>query len=202
MKIKAINSQTGYFFEKILKPETGLLGECLIGRDSRCGLVLNQPEVSLVHGRILFRQGRYFYSDLGSTVGSRVNNQDVQVNLGYSLKPGDIIQIGLFVLLIEEEALNGDRPTHQEMDEEIAQPKPSQISWWTKGEITVRCVQVIAETTDVKTFRFVACSPVLFTYKPGQFVTVSVEINGKRVERAYSISSSPSRPHTLDITVK
>lgn len=70
------------------------------------------------------------------------------------------------------------------------------------GEITVRCVQVIAETDDVKTFRFVACSPLLFSYNPGQFVTVSVEIDDKRVERAYSISSSPSRPHTLDLTVK
>lgn len=202
MKIKAINSKTGSFFEKVLEPETGIPGECLIGRDPRCGLVLNQPKVSPVHGRILFLQGRYFYSDLGSTDGSRVNNQDVQVNLGYSIKPGDIIQIGSFVLLIEEEALNGDRPTHQQMDEGVAQPKATQRSWWTKGELRVRCVQAIAETTDVKTFRFVACSPLLFTYKPGQFVTVSVQINGKTVERAYSISSSPSRPHTLDITVK
>lgn len=202
MKIKAIDSQTGSFFEKVLQPETGILGECLIGRDAQCGLVLNRPEVSLVHGRILFQQGRYCYSDFGSTDGSRVNNQDVQVNQGYILKPGDIIRIGSFFLLIEEEGLNGDRTTTQPISEWVADSTFTQKNWWTKGEITVRCVQVITETDDVKTFRFVAPNPILFTYKPGQFVKVSVEIDGKKVERAYSISSSPSRPHTLDITVK
>jgi glycine betaine catabolism B len=202
MKIKAINSQTGSFFEKVLQAETGIFGECLIGRDPRCGLVLNRPEVSPVHGRILFQQGRYWYTDLGSTEGSRVNNHQVQVNQGYILKPGDIIRIGSFVLLIEDEKSNSDRLLNQQTDEWVAQLKSTEGSWWTGGEITVRCVQVIAQTDDVKTFRFVACFPVLFRYKPGQFVTVSVEIDGRRVERAYSISSSPSRPHTLDITVK
>ena len=43
---------------------------------------------------------------------------------------------------------------------------------------------------------------MLFTYEPGQFVTLHLEINGKRIRCSYSISSTPSRPHTLEITVK
>ncbi|GBF79929.1 2Fe-2S iron-sulfur cluster-binding protein [Aphanothece sacrum] len=76
------------------------------------------------------------------------------------------------------------------------------INWWTKGDLTVRCLSVIEETQDVKTFRFVGTSPVLFNYKPGQFVTLKLNIVGKTIKRAYSISSTPSRPHTLEITVK
>jgi ferredoxin-NADP reductase/ferredoxin len=45
-------------------------------------------------------------------------------------------------------------------------------------------------------------SPLLFSFKPGQFVTLKLEIDGKPVSRSYSISSSPSRPHCLELTVK
>jgi ferredoxin-NADP reductase/pSer/pThr/pTyr-binding forkhead associated (FHA) protein/ferredoxin len=78
----------------------------------------------------------------------------------------------------------------------------SQLRNWVKGELTVRCIGVIDETHDVKTFRFVADPPVLFTYQPGQFVTLDLEINGEEVSRSYSISSTPSRPYILEITVK
>ncbi|MEA5511221.1 FAD-binding oxidoreductase [Crocosphaera sp. UHCC 0190] len=76
------------------------------------------------------------------------------------------------------------------------------MKWWTKGELTVRCINIIEDTEDVKTFRFMADSPTLFNYKPGQFVTLNLNINGQIVKRSYSISSTPSRPHTLEITVK
>lgn len=84
----------------------------------------------------------------------------------------------------------------------IALVPPEQISRWTKGDLMVRCVAIIDETDDVKTFRFAADSPILFTYQPGQFMTLNLEINNKPVKRSYSISSTPSRPHTLEITVK
>ena len=81
-------------------------------------------------------------------------------------------------------------------------PTLNGINWWSKGELTVRCLNIIQETSDVKTFRFAATSPTLFNYKPGQFVTLKLNINDKIIKRAYSISSTPSRPHTLEITVK
>ena len=50
-------------------------------------------------------------------------------------------------------------------------------------------------------FTFVADPPQLFTYKPGQFITLDVPVDGKIVRRRFSPSSSPSRPYALTITV-
>jgi glycine betaine catabolism B len=71
-----------------------------------------------------------------------------------------------------------------------------------RGKLPVRCVQVIDETRDVKTFRFVADPPKLFRYYPGQFVTLEVPIDGKIVRRSYTVSASPSRPHAISVIVK
>ncbi|NHH99943.1 hypothetical protein OJHNALOF_00950 [Oceanimonas sp. MB9] len=43
---------------------------------------------------------------------------------------------------------------------------------WVNGRHAVRCVKVIQETWDVKTFCFMAEQPVMFFFKPGQFVTL------------------------------
>ena len=71
-----------------------------------------------------------------------------------------------------------------------------------QGRISVRCVQVIAETSDVKTFRLVAPASNRFTHHPGQFLTLDVTIDGDRFKRSYTIASSPSRPEIIEITVK
>ena len=73
---------------------------------------------------------------------------------------------------------------------------------WTQGRIRLRCVETVAETHDVRTFRWVAEPPMLFDYQPGQFLTLDLEIDGNQVKRSYSISSSPTRPAALEITVK
>ena len=67
---------------------------------------------------------------------------------------------------------------------------------------TLKVVDIIEETHDTKTFRFSGEEPLLFSYRPGQFVTFLLEIDGREVQRSYSMSSSPSRPHTLELTVK
>jgi len=202
LKAKVINYQTSEVQEKILTPETEMRGECLIGRHPSCNLILNSPEVSRVHGRIFFQEGNYHFSDLGSTDGSRVNNEDVLVNQQRLLRRDDIIRVGEFVILIEAVDLKDVATVPLLQDKPAAQGNSAQIRQWQQGEITVRCVQVIEQTSDAKTFRFMAEPKVLFDYQPGQFVTLDLEINGKKVKRSYSISSTPSRPHTLEITVK
>ncbi|MCH8844540.1 MAG: hybrid-cluster NAD(P)-dependent oxidoreductase [SAR324 cluster bacterium] len=84
----------------------------------------------------------------------------------------------------------------------LAVADPRRLSRWQKGKILVRCVEVIDDTHDVKTFRLIANPPVLFTFKPGQFLTLELQIDGKPVHRSYTISSTPSRPHALELTVK
>ncbi|MBI3230430.1 MAG: hypothetical protein HYZ45_09700 [Burkholderiales bacterium] len=69
-------------------------------------------------------------------------------------------------------------------------------------EVKVRVVQVIEETADTKTFFL---KPNLqwraAGVRAGQFVRVRVEINGRRLERNYSLTSIPGQ-RLLAITVK
>ncbi|MGO1077074.1 2Fe-2S iron-sulfur cluster-binding protein [Inquilinus sp. CA228] len=73
---------------------------------------------------------------------------------------------------------------------------------WQGGRVKVRCIASIDETRDTKTFTLAADPPRLFSYKPGQFVTLELPVDGRTLRRSYTISSSPSRPYTLSITVK
>lgn len=79
---------------------------------------------------------------------------------------------------------------------------PVNTQTWVNGRHNVRCVKVIHETWDVRTFCFMAQQPVMFFFKPGQFVTLELEIDSKQVMRSYTISSSPSVPYSFSITVK
>ena len=74
---------------------------------------------------------------------------------------------------------------------------------WGKGETRqLCCVAVIDETPDTKTFRFRVEPAALLNYKPGQFITLNLKIGQDLVMRNYTLSSSPSRPDLLAITVK
>lgn len=191
IKIKALNAETGQFKE-ILSLETETKRDCFLGRHPNCDLVLESQEVSRIHGRIWYQDGQCFYTDLGSTDGSQIDEREVETNQIELLTPNSLLRIGGFVLTIAEIS-NSKNETQLSLSKE---------QHWSSGELTVRCISAIAETHDVKTFRFVAEPAVLFSYKPGQFVTLELELEGKRVLRSYSISSTPSRPHILEITVK
>lgn len=80
--------------------------------------------------------------------------------------------------------------------------KHESLPVWEKGKIDLRCVATKQETHDVKTFYFMPEQPTIFLYKPGQFLTLQLEIEGKRVARTYTISSTPSKPYHISITVK
>ncbi|MFE0752537.1 2Fe-2S iron-sulfur cluster-binding protein [Inquilinus sp. NPDC058860] len=73
---------------------------------------------------------------------------------------------------------------------------------WQGGRLRVRCISCVDETRDTRTFTLAADPPRLFSYKPGQFVTLELPVDGRTLRRSYTISSSPSRPYTLSITVK
>ncbi|MFM0248709.1 FAD-binding oxidoreductase [Paraburkholderia sediminicola] len=74
--------------------------------------------------------------------------------------------------------------------------------WNSDTDDTLVCCQVRQETHDVKSFFFRAPSERAFVFEPGQFITLELEIDGEAVNRCYTISSPPTRPHTLSITVK
>jgi len=191
LRTKVINTHTNDVYAAELTPRSAHQAECLIGRHPDCDLVLKGPAVSRVHGRVLFDSDACFFVDLGSTDGSLLNNEETVVNQSYAIAPNDVLRIGEFAVIVESVAAIAPKATS---------------TLWAGNKISARCVQIIAETLDTKTFRFVADPAVLFDFKPGQFVTFTLPLQhpktGRAINRSYSISSSPSRPHTLDITVK
>ncbi len=73
---------------------------------------------------------------------------------------------------------------------------------WT-GQL--RIARIFQETADVKTYRLAdpeGSEFLPFTFDPGQFLTVSVNADGKELKRSYSISSSPGCQGWCEITVK
>lgn len=79
-----------------------------------------------------------------------------------------------------------------------AAPQP----WSSDRDETLRCIQIRQETHDVKTFVLAADGARSFRYLPGQFITLELEINGQKINRCYTLSSTPTRPDTVSITVK
>ncbi|TKC78110.1 hybrid-cluster NAD(P)-dependent oxidoreductase [Trinickia terrae] len=75
-------------------------------------------------------------------------------------------------------------------------------AWTSEQKKRLICCRVFAETHDVRTFVFSTEEGLPISFEPGQFITVSAEIKGQPVTRCYTISSPPTRPYTLSITVK
>lgn len=87
--------------------------------------------------------------------------------------------------------------------EALAVRLPDAGSIWTGEEDDVLvCRAVREETRDVKTFVLAPRQPHRFVYQPGQFLTFEFEIDGATVNRCYTISSAPTRPNVVSITVK
>ncbi|WP_371347553.1 2Fe-2S iron-sulfur cluster-binding protein [Ancylobacter sp. IITR112] len=81
----------------------------------------------------------------------------------------------------------------------LAFPLPA---WNPEGDDALTVLAIREETADVKTFVLAPQEPCLFHYRPGQFLTLELTIDGETINRCYTIASAPTRPHTLAITVK
>ena len=68
----------------------------------------------------------------------------------------------------------------------------------------LRVADIFYETPNVKTFRLreLAGGPIPFTFVPGQFLTFSAEVDGKRIRRSYTIASAPTQRDYVELTVK
>lgn len=78
-----------------------------------------------------------------------------------------------------------------------AKPRP----FWS-GEL--RLARIFEESHDVKTFRFTALDggPLPFSHVAGQYLNLALTIDGKRVNRSYTIASPPTRNAYCEISVK
>jgi ferredoxin-NADP reductase len=74
--------------------------------------------------------------------------------------------------------------------------------WNADDDGALVCRRVVQETHDVRSFYFSAEAPRRFLFKPGQFLTFEFEIAGEILYRCYTISSPPTQPYLISITVK
>lgn len=73
---------------------------------------------------------------------------------------------------------------------------------WSDKLHLLECISVTPETSDVMTFLFRSEDQNWFRYLPGQFVTLELPVGKDSLYRTYTLSSSPSRPYALSVTVK
>lgn len=78
---------------------------------------------------------------------------------------------------------------------------PAKKKFWS-GELVVR--RIFPETHDVKTFRLAlpGGGPLPFAHVAGQYINLKLTIGGKRVNRSYTIASSPTRPDYCEVSIK
>lgn len=80
----------------------------------------------------------------------------------------------------------------------LALPDP----WDEADELQLSVQRVLDITHDVKSFVFAAPSGTAFAFEPGQFLTFRLDVGGQEYQRCYTVSSPPTRPYLVSITVK
>ena len=86
-------------------------------------------------------------------------------------------------------------------DSESTSASPLTANW--RGYLRVG--SIVVETPTTKTFRLLPSSGdrfLPFTFVPGQFLNVAFWIGGARMNRSYSISSSPRQREYVELTVR
>jgi ferredoxin-NADP reductase/ferredoxin len=76
---------------------------------------------------------------------------------------------------------------------------------WNPQELMAECVETVPEGGGMITFVFRRFDGAPLAFRPGQYVNVAFPVNGEdqdAVDRSYSLSSSPTKPWTFNITVK
>lgn len=192
-----------------LTPED-MMGEgASIGRASRNQVVLEDPAISRLHARVTLKQGSAFLMDAGSTAGTALNGTRLAPNTPARLAEGDRIVIGPFTLSVGGAETGADALRTTIMSDPPASAymplvgaTPETCARWSGAELAVRVQRIIVETPEVKTLVLVPETPTLFAYLPGQSVQVHIAVDGQKLQRRFTLSSSPTRPYALAITVR
>src|ERR1700735_1178296 len=193
----------------------------VVGRHPRAHIQLEAYKLGLFHAAFHKKDGRFYLRAIDLECGTLLDRKKIKAGVPVPLRDGSLVDIPgyqLRIRLANSQASAGDEIVEAEELAEIPSyfyvPPASSpvltnliedraaIALWSGGITNLKVADIIEETADAKTFRLVGEKPLLFSYRPGQFVTLLLTIDGEDIERSYSISSSPSRPRVLELTVK
>lgn len=109
---------------------------------------------------------------------------------------GDLAQAGLLVSKkLFALSLADDRDLSQGMVSEL-------VDRLHPGRVPARVAEIVDETPSTSTLRLVPVGEPFPPFRAGQFVNLFLTVDGVATARPYSISSPPSRPGYIDITVR
>ena len=204
-------------------PLQNLGPETIIGRHPDADLQLESQKLAMFHAVILNKDGKFYIESLDGDSGTLIKNKKLKLKAPVELRDGMQIDLPGYRLdfsiantpgAVEDATLEADDLSDIPDFFYKAPPPPSspllihltenlgRTNIWNEGTTRLKVADIIEETHDCKTFRLIGEEPLLFSYKPGQFITFILNINGREVRRSYSMSSSPSRPHLLEVTIK
>jgi ferredoxin-NADP reductase len=124
-------------------------------------------------------------------------------SLGLKLATGLVVA----VCLVQGALVFKNRKLSRASMESSVREIPAQASSLTnrenaKGPMNLLLAQIEQQTHDTKTLRFQIPKERQLRAKPGQFLTFQWPIDGQRVVRSYTISSSPIHSNYVEITPK
>lgn len=91
-----------------------------IGRDPLSDIVLNDPEISRHHAKLVRTETGYAIEDFGSTNGSYIDGEKINPGGETELLPGQLLSMGSGVILLYG-VLSDDPPTPEPFDDSIEQ---------------------------------------------------------------------------------
>lgn len=122
---------------------------------------------------------------------------DKRKPIAFAITVGILLGYRLVAYLLDRQKKKSAKAT-------VAAAAPASASrprFWS-GQL--RVARVVQETPNVRTIRLQALDggDLPFAYLPGQYLNLSLPIDGQRVNRSYTIASSPTRPATCELTIK
>ena len=174
--------------------------ETVIGRHPDADLQLESYKLAMYHAVILEKEGKYYIESLDADNGILINRKKLKLKTPVQLRDGmqvDLPGYRLEFAMANTPALEEDVVIDAEEQEDIPEffytppPPPAspllvnlvedhaQICIWSEGTTQLKVADIIEETHDSKTFRLVGKEPLLFSYKPGQFITFILNIDGQ-----------------------
>ncbi len=122
---------------------------------------------------------------------------DKRKPLAFAVVAGVLLGSRLVWLVYARQKKKASKPAIP-ADASTPQPRPK---FWS-GQL--RVARIVQETPNVRTFRLQAIGggDLPFDYFPGQYMNLSLLIDGNRVNRSYTIASTPTRKATCELTVK